>query len=283
MPRVCRDKILRLTLRCFKSKKMEVFNNLKGFLKFSILDKFPSVLNFVTTKQNPYGHGSEFNIGYSGGSDEETLRNRVVMALSLNLEPDNFVIQTQSHKDNYKIVTSTDRGSGFFSKETAVQGTDILLTNVKNLCLITRSADCTPVLLYSPDVEAVAAVHSGREGTFLGVAAKAAKLLKENFGADFSKMIACIGPAIGKECYEVGYDCAEKFFKNPRFSDNTISQKGEKYFLDLKTMIFEDLTALGLKASNIEKSTLCTKCEDKKFFSARRGESQRFCAGIMLK
>ena len=270
-------------MRCFLEKKMEVFNNLNGLLKFSILDKFPEVLNFVTTKQNPFGKGENFNIGYSGGDDKETLDNRMLLATALGLKPENFVIQTQIHKDNYKIVTEENAGNGFLSKVSAVQGTDILLTNEKNLCLITRSADCTPVLLYSPDVEAVAAVHSGREGTFLGVAAKAAKLLKENFGADFSQMIACIGPAIGKECYEVGEDCAEKFFKNPRFSDNTISKKGEKYFLDLKTMIFDDLTALGLKPGNIEKSTLCTKCDDKKFFSARRGESQRFCAGIMLK
>jgi copper oxidase (laccase) domain-containing protein len=48
-------------------------------------------------------------------------------------------------------------------------------------------------------------------------------------------------------------------------------------------MIFEDLTAIGLKTENIEKSAFCTKCEGKKFFSARRGENERFCAGIMLK
>ncbi len=270
-------------MRCFLEKKMEVFNNLNGLLKFSILDKFPKVLDFVTTRQNPFGEGNNFNIGYSGGDDKETFENRMLLATALGLKPENFVIQTQIHKDNYKIVTEENAGNGFLSKESAIQGTDILLTNIKHLCLITRSADCTPVLLYSPDVEAVAAVHSGREGTFLGVAAKAAKLLKENFGADFSKMIACIGPSIGKECYEVGYDCAGKFFKNPRFSDNTISQKGEKYFLDLKTMIFEDLTAIGLKTENIEKSAFCTKCEGKKFFSARRGENERFCAGIMLK
>ena len=190
------------------------------------MNGFPEVLNFVTTKQNPYGFGDNYNIGYSGGSDNETLENRMSFASALGLQPENFVIQTQIHKDNYKIVTEENAGNGFLTKETAVKDTDILLTNRKNLCLITRSADCTPVLLYCPDVKAVAAIHSGREGTFLGVAAKAAKLLKENFGADFSKMIACIGPAIGKECYEVGYDCAEKFFKNPRFSDNTISKKG---------------------------------------------------------
>ncbi len=262
---------------------METFNNLKGLLKFSILEKFDNVLDFVTTRKNPYGKGDNFNIGYSGGSDEETFKNREMLAKALELEEKNFVLQTQIHSDNYKIVGLKDGGSGFLSKETAVKGTDILITNEKNLCLITRSADCTPVLLFSPETESIAAVHSGREGTFKGVAVKAAKLLHENFNADYSKIIVCIGPSIGFMNYEVDKNCAEKFVEDSRFSAHTIKQKGEKYFLDLKTMIFEDLINLGLKSENIEKSDICTKKENQNFFSARCGNQQRFCAGIMLK
>jgi copper oxidase (laccase) domain-containing protein len=48
-------------------------------------------------------------------------------------------------------------------------------------------------------------------------------------------------------------------------------------------MIFESLVSSGLKRENIEVSDLCTKCSEKSFFSARRGDKQRFCAGIMIK
>lgn len=272
-------------MRRYKNQlRMTPFKHLPGLLSFSLLKPFESeLLHFVTTKQTPYGCGENFNIGFSGGIEDEILQNRMMLADSLGLKPENFVFQTQIHSNNHKIVTRKNAGNGFFSKETAVDGTDILITNEKNLCLVTRSADCTPVLLYSPDSKSVAAIHSGREGTYLHAAAKAAKLMAENFGADLSSMIACIGPAIGFECYEVGVECAEKFLSDQYFPQKTVIKKGGKYFLDLKTMIFESLVSSGLKRENIEVSDLCTKCSEKSFFSARRGDKQRFCAGIMIK
>ncbi len=262
---------------------MLTFNNLSGLIKFNILEKHPEVLNFVTTRQTPSGSGTMFNIGYSGGSDQDTLDCRKELAQSLGLKAENFVFQQQVHKDNVKIVTQEDCGKGFLSRDTAIKATDILVTKERNICLVTRSADCVPVLLYSPDSKSAAAIHSGREGTYLGVAAKAAKTLAENFGAKIENMIACIGPAIGFECYEVDTDCAEKFTNNPRFSHETYAYKNGKVFLDLKSMIYNDLITLGLKPENIEKSDICTKCSNNRFFSARMKDNQRFCAGIMIK
>ena len=159
----------------------------------------------------------------------------------------------------------------------------MLVTNEPNTCLITRSADCIPVLLYSPDTKSCAAVHSGREGTYLGAAVEGAKALKANFGADYAQMIACIGPGICKDCYEVDSNCAAKFMEGNRFPSDTYTVKGDKVYLDLKRMIFYDLLTLGLVATNIEISDICTKCANDKFYSARSGDTQRFCAGICIR
>ncbi len=117
----------------------------------------------------------------------------------------------------------------------------------------------------------------------MAVAVAAARELRSRFGARPDNMVACIGPAIGFECYEVGMDCASKFLEDKRFAPDTIRLAGNKAFLDLKKMIFYDLLTFGLVANNIEISDICTKCSGTRFFSARRNENQRFCAGICLK
>ncbi len=261
---------------------MLAFDNNIGLYKFQILQRYPGVLNFVTTRHRPDGTGSGFNIGFSGGPESESLANRHLLASATNIAPKDFVFMNQVHGDNHFEVSADTAGMGFDSKECAVQGTDILITNVRGKCLVARSADCIPVLLYSPDSHSVAAIHSGREGTFLGAAAKAARLLHDNYGACYASMVACIGPGINGDCYEVDLDCAAKFLNDSRFAPDTIELRNGKAYLDLKKMIFYDLLTSGLVANNIEISDICTKCCARDFFSARRGETQRFCAGISL-
>ncbi|MBQ2098671.1 MAG: laccase domain-containing protein, partial [Bacteroidales bacterium] len=86
-----------------------------------------------------------------------------------------------------------------------------------------------------------------------------------------------------KDCYEVDCNCAAKFMEDNRFPSDTYTVKGDKVYLDLKRMIFYDLLTLGLVATNIEISDICTKCANDKFYSARSGDTQRFCAGICIR
>lgn len=241
------------------------------------------MLCFVSTRHRPDGTGSNFNIGYSGGPSSETRANREALAQSLGIRPQSLALMNQVHGSNFREAEGGLMDMGFESKETAAKDTDILITRTRGICLVARSADCIPVILYSPDTHSAAAAHSGREGTYLGVAAKAASLLVEKYGARPDNIIACIGPGICAGCYEVGLDCAQKFINCPRFRPDTIRLNGSKAYLDLKKMIFYDLLTFGLIASNIEISDICTKCRSEDFFSARRGDSQRFCAGICLK
>ena len=261
---------------------MLTFDNNPGLLKFNILQRYPEVLDFVTTRQHPDGSGNDFNIGYSGGSYDDCINNRLELCRAVDLGPELFVFQNQVHGCHVHVVRKGGKSWGFYDKETAVPDNDVLVTNEPYTCLITRSADCIPVLLYSPDTKSCAAVHSGREGTYLGAAVEGAKALVENYGADPAQMIACIGPGICADCYEVDEDCAAKFMQGGRFPADTYRVKGEKVYLNLKKMIFYDLLTHGLVANNIEISDICTKCTNDKFFSARMGDMQRFCAGICI-
>ncbi len=260
---------------------MQTFDGYPGLLKFNDLGY--GITQFVTTRRNPYGVGDNFNIGFSGGDISEIIENRKQLAIVLGIDSKCFVFQNQIHKNYCHIVSSLNSDNGFYSKDTAIPDTDILLTNKSGVMLITRSADCVPVLMHDTRTRAIAAVHSGREGTWLGATKTAVEKLVEIYGSNPMDIKVGIGPAICEKCYETDFDCGLKFTKS-RFSQKcyNIDNKRGKVYLNLKMMIAEDLMNIGVQQKNIEISNLCTKENPNKFFSARNGDRQRFCAGIMI-
>jgi YfiH family protein len=253
-----------------------------NILQFDIFKNAAGILHFVTTSSPPDDDSGDFNIGFAGG--DSCVENRVKLALAFGLTPENFVFQTQVHGINYHIVTREDAGAGFYLKQTAIPDNDILITNQPGLCLITRSADCVPVLMYSPAKKVVAAIHSGREGCRLGAAVKAAEVMHQQFGADYRDILVGIGPHICKKCYTVDKACADAYLSRQYYAPNIVEPaEGDLYTIDLKKTIISDLMHIGVPLGNIGHSELCTKHDAPAFYSARNGDDARFCAGIMLK
>ncbi|MBE7323221.1 polyphenol oxidase family protein [Nocardioides sp. Y6] len=77
---------------------------------------------------------------------------------------------------------------------------DALTTDVPGLALMTRAADCVPVLLAAPREGMVGAVHAGREGVLRGVVHAAVEALRRR-GA--TRLRAWVGPHVCGGCYEV--------------------------------------------------------------------------------
>lgn len=73
---------------------------------------------------------------------------------------------------------------------------DALMTAAAGVALLTRAADCVPVLLVADDGR-IAAVHAGREGVRRGVVPAALAALGD------ARVRAWIGPHICGGCYEV--------------------------------------------------------------------------------
>ncbi len=77
---------------------------------------------------------------------------------------------------------------------------DAIVSADPNLALMTRAADCVPVLLAAPESGRVAAVHAGREGLVSGVVVAAVEALRTN---PRERVHAWIGPHVCGRCYEV--------------------------------------------------------------------------------
>ncbi len=142
---------------------------------------------------------------------------------------------------------------------------DALLTIEPGITVSIRTADCLPILLADPITGAVAAVHAGWRGTAAGIIGKAVVRMIDELHASPERILAAIGPGIGKCCYEVGLDVAQKLGE---------SQAGK---VDLADINRRQLLAVGVR--KVDVVSPCTFCEAETFFSYRREAEQ---AGRMI-
>ena len=235
-----------------------------------------SILAFFTDR-----HGGVSKVPYESlnvsdsveDKPSDIIKNRQIIADNNDFLLENMVYMEQIHSANIKIVTNS-----FVSK---IRGCDGIITDKIKIPLMTMAADCAPVLVYDKGKKIIAALHSGRVGTFKGVISAAIYKMRINFGSLQEDIVVHVGPSIAKCCYEIDESIANFTIKN--FGSKYISSKNNKYFLDIKSIIKEQLISLKLLEKNIRISDICTSC-DKNCFSYRRdGLTGRFCGIIMLK
>ncbi len=221
------------------------------------------------------GHFSSMNMSFSRGDIETDVRkNYEILCSAVGIKTENLVFTKQTHTDNIKIVTDKDRGTGFSKPE--FSDIDGLVTNCKNVALVTQFADCTPLLLLDPVKKVIASSHSGWRGTVKRIGEKTVKIMADEFGSNPADIIAAIGPNIGVCCYEVDEKVYREFL-NAGFDNSVIFKpKGNgKYMLDLRLANKIILINSGIKEQNMDISDICTHCNSTEMFSHRAHGANR--------
>lgn len=240
-----------------------------------------NVRHGFTTAKGGFSEGkiNGLNLGFRvGDNPENVMKNYEAVARDLNMPLENMVLSRQTHTDNIRIVTKSDRGKGLI-RESDIYDTDGLITNEKMTPLVVFSADCIPVLLSDKNGRAVGAVHAGWRGTAKKIAAKAVSLMEVTYGISPRDIIAAIGPGIGKCCFEAGKEVAGEFDR--RF----VTDIGNgKYTVDLHGANAALLQEAGVLEDNISVAGMCTKCNCDMFYSYRAhgDKTGRMGALIML-
>lgn len=228
------------------------------------------------------------NLGFTDWDEAarvESNRRKLAAALGAGAMP--LATLRQIHSDIVYRVASAP-------KETP-RG-DALATRARGLLLGVQTADCVPILLADTRTRAVAAVHAGWRGTLARIAAKTIGRMQMEFGTRPRDVVAAIGPAIGRCCYEVGPEVAQAFaaqFSNAReWFEGPFDQvaTGEeplalpwlsmmppghtppppRVHLDLQSANRRQLLDAGVPKENIAVSDLCTSCRTDLLFSYRR-------------
>ena len=201
--------------------------------------------------------------GYDEDSAENIAENR---RRFLEVFGDDFALAScwQTHSADVRIVkTPADAQDGN-------QKRDALVSDLKNVLVGVKTADCVPVLLGDTKTKSFAAVHAGWRGTVNSIVVKTIETMRETYGTEAKDLICAIGPAASGKNYEVGQDVIDAFETNFSTCGNLFYKTRNKHALiDLHLANKEQLQSVDVKAENIFTAALCTIERTDLFFSYR--------------
>ena len=139
-------------------------------------------------------------------------------------------------------------------KDQELSGYDGFISNQRRVALGIYVADCCAVYLVDPKTPAIGLVHSGKNGSALGIAARAIGQMQQQFGSDPADLIVYLSPCIRPPHYEV----------------------------DFAAQIREQCRAAGVR--HIHDSGVCTACDLNAYYSyrAEKGKTGRMLALLGL-
>lgn len=186
----------------------------------------------------------------------------------------------QVHSNQVAVIEDLTQGEkapiGRIFKET-----DGLITNLKDVALITRFADCVPIILFDPVKKVQANIHSGWKGTLQEIGAVGVEKMKILYGSKPKDIVAIIGPSIDKDDFEVEKDVKDLFQKKFDFHENIIRVKNEeKYLIDLQTTNKNMLLNRGIKEDNLTLINISTYSNEM-FHSYRRDRDKFGLMGLV--
>jgi YfiH family protein len=223
-----------------------------------------------------------------GDQRDRVETNYQLLCAALGVSRDHLTTTWQVHGHHIVPAAAADRGS-------LVAKADGIVTDVPNLPVTQRYADCTPVLVYDWRRHAVGMAHAGWRGTVAGVSSALVAAMIRAYGSRAADLVAVVGPAIGPCCFEVGPEVvaavrqafpeAEHLMvSQPAAANNGHGGAGTaRPHLDLWEANRWQLARAGV--GQIEVSGICTRCQCDVYFSHRGGGGYtgRFAAVMMLK
>lgn len=268
------------------------------YLTFPLLEQLPGIGHLFTTRTGGVSNGiyDSMNLSFSRGDDPaKVLHNYERIAHVMNCGVEDMVASHQTHTTNIRTVTAADKGKGI-TRPRDYDDIDGLITDEKNIVLVTYYADCVPLYFVDPIHGAIGLAHSGWRGTVQQMGACMVQRMGEEFGSRPQDIYAAIGPSICQDCYEVSEEVADAFRKLESFTDTLseirdsgiydspvkkerfILREGKqpgKYQLDLWLANLVILGRSGIPLSQIQVTDLCTCHNPSYLFSHRASHGKR--------
>lgn len=152
---------------------------------------------------------------------------------------------------------------------------DGLISALRDVTLVVRTADCVPILFYDPTSGLIGASHQGWKGTLERLQQKMVKKMVKS-GADVRTIRAAIGPCIGACCYKMYGERMRMFEASfPAYSGKMFVQNVTDIMLNLTYLNYALLCEAGLRPNNISYVRACTSCDEKNYYSYNREKVAR--------
>lgn len=255
------------------------FHNDVPYISYRALEKISWICHGFSTRLGGVSkeHLSGMNLGLERDDQKENvIKNHEIIAETIGFESKNIVASKQTHTTNIKVVSREDIGKGIY-RDRDYDDIDGLITNEKEIVLTTYFADCVPLYIVDTKNKAIGLSHSGWRGTVGRMGQITIEQMRKEYGTNPADVVACIGPSICKNCYEISEDVAEEFMKEfPNHIRDILENQGNgKYLLDLWKCNYLIFKECGVKEENIYLPDICTCCNPDVMFSHRATNGKR--------
>ena len=126
------------------------------------------------------------------------------------------------------------------------------------------TADCLPILLCDEAGKEIAAIHAGWKGLLNGIVENTLQKMH----AHPRNLLAWIGPAICRRCYETGTEVRDAYINRYPFTHDAFQYTGSRLYADLPKLAELILKASGVNA--VYQSNACSFEQESEFYSYRR-------------
>jgi len=231
------------------------------------LKKFKSINHCFFSRKGGFSTGiyKSLNCGRGSKDNKNNVRkNLSLVSKKMKLDKKKLILMHQTHSNKVIFVDKKNKYKKKFN-------CDATVTNLSGFGLGVVTADCVPIILYDTENQAIGCIHAGWKGAFLGVIEKTItkfkKFKKQN------KIVASIGPCIGKESYEVDYNFYKRFKTKSKKNSVYFTKKNkDKRLFDLRKYVYDKLIRLKVKVDHVNYDTFKEK---NVFFSYRRSQKLR--------
>ena len=207
-----------------------------------------------------HGAVAGLNVGLGSADDPAAVSENRRRAASAVLDGARLVTCYQVHSARCLVAREWD--------DAARPEADALVTDRPGLLLGVLTADCAPVLLADIAAGVVGAAHAGWKGALGGVT-DATVVEMERLGADRARIVAAVGPCIGRASYEVDGSLRDRFLgdspENERFFQD---RRPGHWQFDLEGYVAARLAGAGV--GRVECLGLDTYADPQRFYSFRR-------------
>ena len=233
-------------------------------VSFSLFKPYPQLVAAVSTKD-----WGDMAVKYSLKAEVKANRRRLAEALGID---DKKIFECQQVHGT-RIVVLDSKNIKKFEKERVVPNCDGLITNLPDVFLLIKTADCLPILVFDPEKQVVAAVHAGWRGVIGKIFWLAVLKMQRFFGSKTENLRVAIGPSVRGCCFVHPSLIQSKLPEWQSF----IKEVGGQKSVDLLSFVKDQLEQTGVKKENIEAVEECTVCYFRWFshFASLRGAKDK--------
>lgn len=252
--------------------KINTINNVT-FITFPAFEQTGLVKHGFSTRFGGVSTGffASMNLSFTVGDQRKNVfENYKRFCQAIGVDHNRLVFARQTHKTEIRVATEQDAGKGII-KSRDYEDIDGLITNTRNLPLVTLYADCVPLLFCDPKKKVIGASHAGWKGTAGQIGQKTVEKMQEVFGCNPADILVGIAPSIGPCCYEVDDPVVNevKQLENVDFSSVIKPVGNGKYMFNMWETNKQILMSAGIPEKNITVTDLCTRCHPNVFHSHR--------------